>query len=477
MRRLVPVTRLTPRSVAPLALGSGLLLLFVACARQGSIPGGPQDRVPPIVVSTEPEGFAVLPEGFGGPVKIRFNERVSERSGSGSLVGAVVVSPNAGEVSVSHKRDGIEVSQAGGFPPGRVYRVTVLPRLQDMFQNSMREPFELVFSTGPDFSPGVVAGAITDRITGAPVAGRVEVVPEGDSVPTWTFANQDGVFAIRYLAQGNYRLTAYEDRNANGEVDFSESQGGLPVAVSTAGDTSIVQVEVLMPDTTPAVLASIQVVDSVTLLATFDDYMDPDVRQDRAAAALSRGGGGAPAAERVLLPHDWEAIYRPVVPDDEAALTPGADEEPPLPGDRPEPPLPGDRPEPPLPGDTPDPRAGPAFADPNAEGVEPRPDQKLYIRLQLPLEVGVPYTVTMEGVININGVRGGGGEVEVIREPDLLPPAQDTLVAPNDTLGADSLGVDTLVVDSMTVANLSSDKLPVGTLSAARPPVAVLGRR
>lgn len=408
-------------------------MVSVACARQGGIPGGPRDRVAPIVVRTEPEGFTVLPEGFNGPVKIRFNERVSERAGGGSLNGAVVVSPNSGAVRVKHKRDGIDISQDGGFPPGRVYRITVLPRIQDMFQNSMREPFELVFSTGPDFSPGVVAGAVVDRITGAPVPGRVEVVTEGDSVPSWTFANQDGVFAIRYLAPGDYTLTAYEDRNANGDVDFTESQGTIPVSLAAMGDTSIVSVEVLLPDTTPAQMMSIEVVDSVTLVATFDDFMDPDVRQDRAAAALSREEGGSPAAERVLLPHDWEAIYRPMMPADEAELVPGEDEEPPLPGDRPEPRLPGDRPPPPLPGDVQDPRAGPGPTGPELEGADPRPDQRLYIRLALPLEVGVTYTVTMDGVLNINGVPGGGGERDVTREASPEPPAVDTVAVPGDS--------------------------------------------
>ena len=438
MGALLPVTRRSPRTVTPLVLGGAALALAVGCARQGSIPGGPPDRVPPIVVTTEPEGFARIPGGFDGPVRIRFNERISERSVGGTLLGAVVVSPTTGELRVRHQRDGIDVSQDGGFPPGRVFRVTVLPRVQDMFQNTLREPFELVFSTGPEFTPGVVAGVVVDRITGAPAATRVEVVADGDSVPTWTMAGDDGVFALRYLTPGDYTLAAYEDRNANGETDFSESQGRLPVSVAAAGDTSIVEVEVLLPDTTPARLTGVEVVDSLTLLATFDDYMDPDVRQDVASGTLRREDGQAPEVERVLLPQDWVAIYQPVMPEDEAVIAPGGDsaavEA--------------------RPGVTPladaraDARAGPAEI-PEPEPTEPRPDQRLYLRLTTPLEPEVLYSVLVEGVVNINGVTGGGGEGEVLREPEPEPPPPaDSAAVPDSGAVQDTAAMrDTAVVN------------------------------
>ncbi len=423
------------RLAAPILAVAGLWL--VACARQGAIPGGPADRVPPIVVETEPEGFAVLTGGFDGPVKIRFNERISERSQGGSLDGAVVLSPAIGEMSVSHGRSGIEISQEGGFPPGRVYRVTVLPRIQDMFNNTMRGPFELVFSTGPDFSPGVIAGIVTDRITGQPVATRVEAVVEDDSVPTWTLADQDGVFALRYLPPGAYELTAYEDRNFNAEPNFLESQGRASVPLEAEGDTTIVTLSVLLPDTTPAVMASVEVVDSVTLVATFDDFFDPDVRQVDASASASREDGEDLTSERVLLPLDWEAIYRPLMPEDERAIPPGGPE------DQPAPPLPTGQAR--RPGDVPALPEGRAQApdpgqvapdQPQQIGGEPRPEQRLYIRFTAPFEIGVTYTVRVADIVNINGVEGGGGEVQVVREAE-----------PADPFGADSAAVgDSAVV-------------------------------
>ena len=92
------------------------MALAGACARQGAPPGGPEDRRPPVVIRTEPDTFARL-EGFDGPVRFHFDERISERV-DGVLDDAVVVSPATGDVRVSHNRTTLTVDVAGGFRPG-----------------------------------------------------------------------------------------------------------------------------------------------------------------------------------------------------------------------------------------------------------------------------------------------------------------------------------------------------------------------
>src|SRR3990172_4563236 len=146
--------------VALALLAAGSTGLVAACARQGAPPGGPEDRRPPVIVSTDPEPFAVLTEPFRGPVRFRFDERVSERVSGGTLDDAVLVSPRTGQVRVGHGRQDIAVELSGGFKPGMVYRITLLPVLRDLFNNQMRDPFELVFSTGGDLNASAVAGTV-----------------------------------------------------------------------------------------------------------------------------------------------------------------------------------------------------------------------------------------------------------------------------------------------------------------------------
>src|SRR5690606_10245632 len=104
---------------------------------------------------------ATVPE-FSGPVIFRFDERISERN----IENIAIVSPSDGDVSVDRGRSELRISIEGGFQPGRVYRVILLPGVRDLFNNERRAPAELVFSTGPAITETALAGLVVDRITG-----------------------------------------------------------------------------------------------------------------------------------------------------------------------------------------------------------------------------------------------------------------------------------------------------------------------
>lgn len=269
---------------------SVLVLLFAAaCARPEAPPGGPEDLFPPYVIETTPDTFAVVEPGVS-EVHFRFSERISERPANGNLNDAVVVSPSTGLVRVRHGRDGITVEMQEGFEAGRVYRVTVLPVINDMFQNRLRDPFDLVVSTGNDFVPNVLAGMVEDRVTGEAVADtRVEArfPGSGDTITHWNFTDRDGVFSLRYVPDGAFEVRAWMDRNRDREVGESEPQtefvGG---ELAMTPDTSFTVLSLIEPDTTPARLASVTVEDSLTLRFEFDDYLDPELPGALVAAQL-----------------------------------------------------------------------------------------------------------------------------------------------------------------------------------------------
>jgi len=100
-----------------------------------------------VVESVEPEPFSTIEPG-DRTLRVRYNERISERPTRGSLEDVVTVSPRTGEVGVSHDREGLDIEVEGGVREGLVYRITIAPTLEDMFDNPMAVPFEWVFSTG-----------------------------------------------------------------------------------------------------------------------------------------------------------------------------------------------------------------------------------------------------------------------------------------------------------------------------------------
>lgn len=447
---------------APLiaAFAASAVGLVGACARQGAPPGGPVDRRPPVVVSTVPDTFAV-DTTFRGPVRFKFDERISEQVTSGTLEGAVVVSPETGEVKVSHSRSGIEVKMDGGFKRGLVYRVTLLPVIRDLFNNRMYDPFELVFSTGAPFVNSAVAGMVWDRITGRPMEDMdVTAVPRSDSALTYEArSDSSGIYVFRYLPPGSYRLTAFQDRNRNGKLDSTETRG-LGSVTLTGPDTVLpVDVAALRPDTAPARVKGALALDSVTVLISMDHYVDPEEPDSDITASLSNDSGSAPRVARLYKEYgynQWVVQFRDSVTraDSIAAAAAKAAAKKNAPADTSVRDTTGAKPAPTaarpdtttpvakrylpplLPGGGGSAPTSPSFGRRTAgreSGLgpddKPLPKQRIVLILDSALVPGVAYKVRVRGVITVNGVPMDGGDTTRF----ILKPPKDTTGAVKDT--------------------------------------------
>lgn len=387
-----------------LAVSAGALLL--GCARASAPPGGPPDELPPFLVVTTPDTFAIL-QDWDEPVVFGFSERISERPAAGSWTDAVTVSPESGPVEVRHRRESLEIRPEGGFLPGRVYRVSLKPVVRDLFSNVMLDPFELVFSTGPDFDEAVLAGLVWDRITGEGLRDhRVEAVAAGDtSVVHVAGTDSTGIFTLRYLPPGQFTVTGFLDRNRNRAADSTEAQGVEQAALSAA-DTVLLSIPVLAPDTTPALLASAELRDSLALRLTFDDHLNPEAPTDDIRWTLLREADSVPLFV-------GRGIYHPAALDslleaDRVAAGQTAAEEPP--------PVPGARPN------------GQGARTTTPDG-QPLPVRTLFLALSTPLAPGQAYLLEVSDVTNLHGVAGGGGNGRIV------VPAADTITPPVDSVG------------------------------------------
>ena len=428
--------------------GLGALAFLVAlagCARQSAPPGGPPDSRPPGVIATVPEALADVP-GFSGPIRFEFDERISEQVGGGGLDDAVTVSPYTGEVRVSHGRRGLSVEVEGGFRDGVVYRVTLLPVVRDMFGNTLRDPFELVFTTGAEPEATAVAGEIWDRVTGRGVADLTLHAVGADSLVHLAASGDGGIYAFRYLPGGAYTLTAFQDVNRDRLVGPNEVQGSLDFTVAS-GDTLFVDVPVLLPDTSAAVLLGAEVLDSVTVMARFDDFLDPGASLDDVEITVTDTLGNAVGVGVTARYHEvaWaeyvatvsdsiaraDSLARAEAPPDTAAAAPAPDTlaapDSLTVADSLAAPPPGPQPRAQAARRGPPPLPGPAIAGAEAARGRGRtlPGRRIVLVLDRPLEPGVPYEVLVSGVVNVNGVGGGGGEGRFVRpvpaEPDLEP--------------------------------------------------------
>ena len=434
-----------------------------------------------MIIRTEPDAFAEVAD-LGRTVRFHFDERISEQVAGGTLEDAVTVSPRSGEVRVSHGSRTLSVDVEGGLRPGVVYRVTLLPVVRDLFGNQLSDPFELVFSTGAEPTPTVLAGQIWDRISGQGVQVALVSAVGSDSLVHVARADDQGIFAFRYLPAGTFAVTGFEDVDRDGEPGVREVQGTLPATLAS-GDTLLLDIPVLPSDTTAAVLARATALDSVTVVLEHDDYLDPAAEASQVVIEVNRDAGSSPGMSRLFHEHEYAAYVREVT-DSLAAAGGGGAPVAPAPGSdtltldlaapdsaapgmtpsdtvavTPAPTSPGG----PVRGVSPAPaRSGPpqlpgvrggggrGAASGAQAGAPPPgrvlPGRRLVALLDAPLEVGVEYQVRVSSAVNLNGLPEGGGEATLVLEappPPDTPAAADSVQAP-DTVPDGARAPDTV---------------------------------
>ena len=335
------------------ALLAGVLL--AGCAHIEAPPGGPEDKDPPKLLATRPDTMArVAP--FREAVVLAFDERLSEQG----LRDAVLVSPRTSTAEVEHRGDEIRVSLRRGWEAGRIYQVTLLPGVQDLFNNRLTAPVRLVFSTGPAIPDTRLGGTVLDRVTGRPERDvRVEAIHQPDSLVYATVTDSAGGFTFAQVPEGEYRVRAYRDVGGNRVMDPFESRDTARTTLA-AGRGMTLGLRVLQPDTTAPKVASVQMADSLVEVR-FDDHLDPAQRVTLEQVTLTLANGTVLPAAEVRIGADTE---RPAQADTARAAAPRTEER--------------------------------------------LPSQSLFVRPARPLPAGTEVRVRVRGVWNLHGLVGGG---------------------------------------------------------------------
>jgi hypothetical protein len=386
-----------------IASAAAVLTLAAACAKPLAPPGGPVDNVAPQIIETVPADLSVG-EPPDGPVIFRFDNTLSERGVSDALV---MVSPRGGEVRVDRSGSELRVSLEGGWRPGRIYRVVLLPGLRDRAGNERRDPAELTFSTGPQLVPAVIAGLVADRITGLPVKQAiVEVRSRADSLPYIAAVDSTAFFALRHMAVGAYEIRAFVDQNRNQTMDRTESRAQAQVrTINRATDTIMTQLWIVPADTTVPLVTRAEARDSLQVRITTDDWLDPGATLELVDVNLLMLPDSTPVpGARLMSVRDFEKLRQSA---DTAAPPAGRRGGPPgIAGQRPGAQQPGR-----IPGDT-----------------TTLPEREIVLVPGRPLQPRERFVAVVGGLTNISGLTGGGGRVQFEVPP--RPARTDTAAMP-----------------------------------------------
>lgn len=249
-----------------------LCVLVGACAKQEPPPGTGRDASPPRVVETRPAYGEAVP-GFDGDAWIRFDEPLSNPR---NIERTLLASP-AGRYRVMPGRTRIRIHPQEGWREDAVYYFVIPAGLSDLLRNRTAAPIELLFSTGADVPPTLVQGRAYDRVTGRGRQGTRLMFLSQDSVPYTAVSDTGGVFRLPGLPYGDYRALAFIDQDRDFEYDAEFEPGDVvPFQLTDGLPTATVDLWMLPADSTPPVLASADVLDSLTLRLTFDDPLDPE---------------------------------------------------------------------------------------------------------------------------------------------------------------------------------------------------------
>ena len=203
------------------------------------------------------------------------NDRSSGPTG-GDLDNLFLLSPQDGRPRVIWRRDRIEVRPRRPFRPNTAYSITMLPGLADLRGNVLRAGTTVVFSTGPTIPAFQVRGRVFDWAgERAPLRALIDVYRLPDSLHYVTYSDSTGQFAAGPLEEGSYVVRALVDANNNRGLDPGELWDSLAVAVR--GSTPFVELLAIARDTVAPRLLTVNATDSVTLAASFDRALDPNV--------------------------------------------------------------------------------------------------------------------------------------------------------------------------------------------------------
>lgn len=227
-----------------------LPVLAVACASQAPPGGGPEDNIPPEVVSTIPKADSTR-VGRLVTAEIVFSEAMNEAS----TEGAVFISPQPRrEPRLSWHNTTLRITIRDSLPEGVTCVITVGTAAKDLRNNPLKRAVTFAFATGDSIDRGKISGRmISDQTSGVAVwAYRLEDEPDtvllkrrADYI---TQIDRDGRYELAYLAPGHYRVFGIADVDENRRFTPAVDYIGLPPfePVIENRDDEITQVNGLM---------------------------------------------------------------------------------------------------------------------------------------------------------------------------------------------------------------------------------------
>jgi hypothetical protein len=207
--------------IALLFLSTSLLL---GCAKEGMPPGGPEDTIPPEVVSVSPPPDTTQVDP-NSRIEIIFSERMIAKITEESIF----ISPLPREpFEFKWRGRKLVLTPSQPLQPDRTYVISIGTDALDLRRNRLAQSYTFAFSTGSRLDHGSISGEVwskreigLQKEVGTSIwayllaEGNSSVDPEKDKPDYVTQTDNEGKYSLENLSLGTYRLFAVQDQNRN----------------------------------------------------------------------------------------------------------------------------------------------------------------------------------------------------------------------------------------------------------------------
>jgi hypothetical protein len=238
---------MTKRTSSVRRLLLALPVFLLGCANQKPPSGGPPDLTPPGILATSPRSNET--QVSTQHLAIEFDKYVDQRS----LQESIFISPSVGELEFEWDGKSVDVTMAKPLQSNTTYVVTIGTDVVDRKQNHLAQSYTFAFSTGTAIDRGGIEGRIIPKQDGDGATGIMIFAYRLDGRDPDTLnpvkippdyisqTGKEGIFALRHIALGAYRLLAVRDEYRNLLYDPETDDFGVAAGpvVLTPADTLV----------------------------------------------------------------------------------------------------------------------------------------------------------------------------------------------------------------------------------------------
>ena len=224
-----------------------LYLLSMSCAQMGVPSGGEVDHTPPEIISISPAlGATDVSVEAGGTIEVLFDEYVNVR-GLGSQL--LISPPLSKPIEWRMRGKAVTFTWLEPLIDNVTYVFQFGDAVIDLHEGNPTDDFIHAFSTGADLDTLSLSGAVVDAFSGSAMTrvriflfdseATVDSIAKGLKPQFMGTTDEQGLFTIRYLPVGNYRVMAVDDQDRNYQWTTGESLAICEDIIGVTGDDTL----------------------------------------------------------------------------------------------------------------------------------------------------------------------------------------------------------------------------------------------